>query len=1443
MKRTMGGAPPILIMVIVVFFALYLSNDARGQGERRGSSFIGLPGNGNGETGAPGLRYPGDYGQKPRVASAQRLLPAGVLKTTAAFLVTTAADTGIGSLRTAIDSANANPGLASIGFSIPGGGVHTIRPTTPLPQVNNPVIIDGTSQSGYAGSPLIEIDGSLAGSAANGLVITGGNSTVRGLVINRFSGGGGANGNGIVLDVNGNNVIEGNFIGTNAAGTDTLPNGGAGVVVMGSSGGNLIGGTTPQSRNVLSGNFSGVALSYVNVGGNFVRGNYIGVNASGTAALGNYANGVFVNSPNNTVGGLAPGARNVISGNQFPGVYLTVAANGTVVQGNYIGTDATGNAELGATNGVNVQGASNTIIGDSSAGGRNVIGGNLSPAVYILGPGASGNVVEGNYLGTNSSGTVGMSHGNGVVIDNATNNTIGGSAAGTRNVISGNPFPGVDFINGSTGNKVIGNYIGTDASGLAAIPNSKGILINNSPNNTVGGITEAERNVISGNTTFGIETRGAGAAGSRIIRNFIGTDVSGSGNLGNGADGVVLNSSQDTVFINTIAFNKGCGVFDSSGTGNLILGNSMFSNTGLGIDLAPRGLTINDSLDLDAGPNNLQNFPLLDSASIAGGNITVHGRYNGAPNKQFELDFYSSTTYHPSHFGEGETYLSAGYAAATDAGGNAVFSATFPFTSKDHFITATARDVAGNTSEFSQALCLSDSDGDGIPDSWETKGWGIDVNSDGKIDLDLSALGASPVHKDIFVEVDAMTGFVPPDSALKMVVASFDTVPNIYLNNPDGKRGIVLHAALDDTTIPAVNFPGTWTEFDSLKKIYFGTDADRKDPNARYILEAKRLVYRYAMFARTFGTGGDTNYSGIARLGNGLGGNEFMVTFGSTGTYGWYATKALDDNAGTFMHELGHTLGLRHGGNQDDNYKPNYYSVMNYTWQTTHGWQSPGSWRLTYSPVALPTLVESSLNETIGLNPPVGAYPIAPMPFTDANGRPRLARLAPGVAVDWTGDGDSTKTSVNVDINLVGDTAKTPNGTLTGYADWSNLQYNFRNSTEYINPVPNGPSPQNPPELTKQINNIIDNIPPPRPSGQFLMDGLLDTSAVLLSSNGGVTLYARYKAGQLYVATNSALSQGADMFIFIADARNPLRSAPSGKSGQVAAWSVYLQNRNSDKSAGWFDAGGNLLTSITVDTPGTMLEGVVDIELLYGKRPAALYLAAGKYGKNPGDTLIAQVPAGNGDRNIDPPELFPFTDAGLPIQLASFTAAYSPGAGVSLRWVTLSEVNNYGFEIQRRSEAQQDYQPLLHGFIAGNGTTIKSHSYACLDSTAAGGRWHYRLKQIDLNGAIRFGPEVTVNVPIAAEQGSIPNAFALHQNYPNPFNPSTTLRYDVPTPSHVTLRVYNVLGQVVATLVDEQQQPGYKSIEFTTGRIASGVYYYRLVAGSFVATKQMVVVK
>ena len=156
------------------------------------------------------------------------------------------------------------------------------------------------------------------------------------------------------------------------------------------------------------------------------------------------------------------------------------------------------------------------------------------------------------------------------------------------------------------------------------------------------------------------------------------------------------------------------------------------------------------------------------------------------------------------------------------------------------------------------------------------------------------------------------------------------------------------------------------------------------------------------------------------------------------------------------------------------------------------------------------------------------------------------------------------------------------------------------------------------------------------------MDGLLDTSAILLASNAGINLYARYKSGQLYVATNAAQPEGGDMFIFVSDTQNPLRSAPSGKNGQVAAWTVYLKNKNSDNSVGWYDATEVPLASITVDTAGTVLEGVIDLEFLYGKAPTTLFIAVGKYGPGTGDALLAQVPAGNADGNIDPSEFFQF---------------------------------------------------------------------------------------------------------------------------------------------------------------------------------------------------------
>ncbi|MBM2840910.1 MAG: repeat-containing protein, partial [Bacteroidetes bacterium] len=1426
--------------------------------------------------------------------------------------VTNTLNSGIGSLRKSIDSANANPGPDVINFNIPASGVITISPPSSLPNITGPVVIDGTTQSGYAGTPLIVLDGSSAGLSVNGLTLFGGNSVVRGLAINGFRASGLTNGMGIYIDGGGGNKIEGCYIGTDAAGMIARPNGGVAIGIFGASGSNIVGGTAPSARNVLSGNgLHGVQISPGTTGRNVVQGNFFGVNAAGTGALGNTQAGVaiFGSTFPDTIGGTAAGARNILSGNGFMGLYIAPSVSGIVVQGNYFGTDVTGSLRipnifegiqlegprniiggptiaesnvlsgngnsgiyiytssatgnkiqgnyigtaangtdtLGNTFGIVIDHAPNDTIGAAIAGGGNLLSGNYFAGIYIYHPTSTGNVVQGNFIGTDITGN--LDRGNlryGVVLDSASNNLIGGTSPLSGNKISGNDSSGIYIVGTTaTGNKVFGNYIGTNSSGVSALPNLKGILIDNAPKNTFGGTTLGEINIISGNTSFGIEIRNAGATGNKIVGNSIGTDALSTGALGNGSYGVLINSSQDTIggatasAGNTIAYNHGAGVYDSSGTGNLIRMNSIFSNSGgLGIDLGPRGLARNDSLDPDIGANNLQNFPLLDSATVTGGNTTIHGRFNSLPLTKFYIDFFSNVKYDSSHFGEGETYIGS-TTLTTDAGGNDSIKVVLPIAVPlNRYITATAIDSAtGNTSEFSQAICLSDSDADGIMDSWETQGWGIDVNSDSVMDLDLYTLGARSQHKDLFLEVDAMAGLTPRQAALDTVVKSFAKVPNLLVNNPDGAIGVKLHIdPLDaDTTIPVANWPNYFTDFDVVKKIYFGTKAQRSSPDSTYILQAKNLVYRYCIFGRTYGVGSDTGSSGLAELANGLGGNDFMVTLGSVGARGWNG-GSLADQAGTLMHEMGHTLGLWHGGNNNQNYKPNYYGVMNYTWQTVFNWQPAGSWRLNYSTDSLATLNEASLSEPVGLSVPgpYTPYPLIAVPFTDSLRNLRWARMRTATAVDWTGNGDSTRVGASVDINLVGDTSATLGEMLNGFADWRHIVYNFRHSPNFTPGVHTNLLALEP-EMTREIFDVLNNLPPPQPSGKFLMDGLLDTSATLLASNAGIDLYARYKSGQLYVATNSAQSQAADMFIFISDAQNPLRSAPLGKTGQVAAWTVYLGNESTDNSSGWSDATEAPLTNITVDTAGTVLEGVVDVELLYGTIPTGLFIAVGKYGTDAGGALVAQVPLGNGDGNIDPAELFPFSDPALPIQLASFTATFVPGVGVRLEWLTLSELNNYGFEVQRRGNGQTTFESLPNGFVPGHGTTIEPHQYVYIDSTGSAGHWFYRLKQIDLDGSVWYGPSVEVEVLTSVGE-DVPKEFALMQNHPNPFNPSTTIRFEVPLQTRITIKVYDILGREVTTLIDESRSPGRYHVDWNATHVASGVYFYRMTAGAFSET-------
>ena len=336
-------------------------------------------------------------------------------------------------------------------------------------------------------------------------------------------------------------------------------------------------------------------------------------------------------------------------------------------------------------------------------------------------------------------------------------------------------------------------------------------------------------------------------------------------------------------------------------------------------------------------------------------------------------------------------------------------------------------------------LTPNDTDGDGLFDVWEEQGGGIDVDSDGTIDLDLYALGARPDHKDLFVEVDAMVDRAPSAVAINGVVASFNAAP---VNNPDGVQGIKLHVMVDETDIPLepwnamidVDNDGTgdWpTKFDLTKAARFGTPAQRAHANAANILAAKRLAYRYCIFADTFA---QSPYSGIAELP----GNDFFVSLGGWTTPGGTAGQ----QAGTFMHEFGHTLGLRHGGGDNINFKPNYHSVMSYAFQTPH---FPG-WQPVYSTQTLPTLDESDLDETAGIGGSV-ATPVRVGPVPAA-----VVRM--GGPVDFNRDGVADDVGVVADLNHTRAAfPSSPGDLLRGFDDWQAIIYGVTGNGDFAEGV------------------------------------------------------------------------------------------------------------------------------------------------------------------------------------------------------------------------------------------------------------------------------------------------------------------------------------------------------------------------------------------------------
>jgi CSLREA domain-containing protein len=290
--------------------------------------------------------------------------------------------TGTCSLRDAITYANGSPGADVIQFALPGSGIRTLPLFAALPSISDALTIDGTSQPGFAGSPLIELDGTNAGAGTDGLVISAGPTTIQGLIINRFGA------NGVVLTGFATGItIAGSFIGTNATGTSAAPNGGHGINVGPAVGNSTIGGAAVSARNVISGNGQR-GITILSSGNIQVRGNFIGTNAAGTAALPNGLDGILINGSGNTIGGTDdPGARNVISGNAGNGVVL-IGSN--VVEANSIGTNAAGTSALSnGADGILING-SGSAVGGTVAAAANVVAYNGGNGVEILNSASTG---------------------------------------------------------------------------------------------------------------------------------------------------------------------------------------------------------------------------------------------------------------------------------------------------------------------------------------------------------------------------------------------------------------------------------------------------------------------------------------------------------------------------------------------------------------------------------------------------------------------------------------------------------------------------------------------------------------------------------------------------------------------------------------------------------------------------------------------------------------------------------------------------------------------------------------------------------------------------------------------------------------------------------------------------------------------------------------------
>lgn len=526
-----------------------------------------------------------------------------------------------------------------------------------------------------------------------------------------------ANGTGVRISggAAAGNRVQANLIGLRADGMAAgLPNGGTGVLVDGAINTQVVG-------NLIAANPTGIRVDGEGASGTRITGNWIGLEATGQMTISGGVYGIWLRRPAE-VGGAETSQGNVVAGQSVAGVYIDgVMASGSIVQGNRIGSDPEGSIGLGNGYGVRIFSSNDHLIGGSGPGEGNLITASNADNLRLEG-GSSRVRIEGNWIGTDITGTVALSrHGAGfnVALQGGSDNRIGGMETGAGNLISGfGPLNGGNTHGiglrvwaGAEGNRIEGNIVGSNATGTTAMGNGgAGIWV------TVPGFEPPPLqpiwiagNLVAGNAGAGLDLIGVNHV--RIHGNDIGMSPADGAPLGNGGSGVRISVGSDNwiggnliAHSGTSPFILGHGVQILSGQRNRVIGNRIYDNAGLGIDLlggieSLDRVTPNDACDADSGPNGLQNYPVLTGLIETHEGGFLQGSLNSRPGTSFMVDIYMNSACDQSGHGEGRLWLGS-TEVITDEFCNADFS--FPLTAEAGGVfTATATDPDGNSSEFS----------------------------------------------------------------------------------------------------------------------------------------------------------------------------------------------------------------------------------------------------------------------------------------------------------------------------------------------------------------------------------------------------------------------------------------------------------------------------------------------------------------------------------------------------------------------------------------------------------------------------------------------------------------------------------------------------------------------------------------------------------------------